>query len=160
MPQVPQLKESTSLSSAATKALYPAILRVFTSSRPTGIADNSDMTRPVRKTLRAPAEFLGTLELLSANEPGLAYGIRVTDVSSTGIGITLRGDVPVGTPVRLVFETGTVEGTVVYSRAEKGHFAAGVQVERNATALSPLRWAASLKLHDAFSSWPKTHVPV
>lgn len=118
------------------------------------------MTRPVRKTLRAPAEFFGTLEILTANEPGLAFGIRVLNVSTAGVGISLRGEIPVGTQVRLIFETGTVEGTVTYCRAEKGHFAAGVQVERNATALSPLRWAASLKLHDAFSSWPKTHVPV
>ncbi|MGC4050668.1 MAG: PilZ domain-containing protein [Paludibaculum sp.] len=118
------------------------------------------MTRPVRKTLRAPAEFLGTLEVLTANESGLAYGIRVVDVSSAGVGITLRGEIPLGTQVRLIFETGTVEGTLVYCRPEKGHFAAGVRVDRNATALLPLRWAASLKLHDAVSSWPKTHIPV
>ncbi|QOY88709.1 PilZ domain-containing protein [Paludibaculum fermentans] len=118
------------------------------------------MTRPVRKYLRVPSEFFGTLELQAPNESSPAYGIRITDVSSAGVGILLRGEIPVGTKVRLIFDSGAVEGEVIHCRQEKGHFAVGVQVEHNAVALARIRWAASLKLHGAASSSPHHHVPV
>ncbi|MGJ5819061.1 PilZ domain-containing protein [Paludibaculum fermentans] len=155
-----QPQEGTSHLTRGTKVFYWRILRVFASLATTGTADNLVMTRPVRKFLRVPSECFGTLELLAPNEPGLAFGIRVTDVSSTGVGITLRGEIPLGTRVRLIFDSGPVEGEIVHCRAEKSHYFVGVRVEHNATALARLRWAASLKLHDAVSSSPRSHVPV
>ncbi len=107
-----------------------------------------------------PSEFFGTLELQAPNQSGPAYGMRVTDVSSAGVGIILRGEVPVGAKVRLNFDSGAVEGEVIHCRPEKGHFAVGVRVEHNAVALARIRWAASLRLHDAVSSSPQHHVPV
>ncbi len=96
--------------------------------------------------MRVAAEFLGTLELVTPSEAGLAYGIRVTDVSSAGIGVTLRGEVPVGTKVRLLLDSGALDGTIIHCRPEHGHFAAGVRIDQNAVALSRIRWAASLRL--------------
>lgn len=129
------------------KGFFLLILRVFPAISSISRTDNELMTRPVRNSLRVPAEFIGTLELMPSGDAGPAYGIHVTDVSSAGVGITLKGEVPVGTSVRLIFDTGTLEGTIIHCRAENGHYAAGIRIDRNAVALSRIRWAASLRLH-------------
>lgn len=116
------------------------------------------MTRPVRQSLRVPAEFLGTLELVGPEGAGLAYGIRVTDVSADGIGISLRGELPIGAGVRLSFDSGTLSGTVVHCRAEGGHHAAGVKIPADAIALSRIRWAAAMRLHDSLASPYRHHL--
>lgn len=110
------------------------------------------MTRPVRQSLRVPAEFLGTLEVVEPKGAGVAYGIRVTDVSADGIGISLRGELPVGASVRLVFDSGTLNGTIIHCRAEGGHHAAGVRIPAEAIAMSRIRWAASMRLHQPIAA--------
>ena len=98
----------------------------------------------MRRHPRFPVGLVGTLELLDQGGHGLAYGIRISDVSQGGLGLTLGGAVEVGARVRVLVDGGVLIGVVAHCRQGVGHFCAGIAIEHDSGSLSRLGWLAIL----------------
>ncbi|MBI5083527.1 MAG: PilZ domain-containing protein [Acidobacteria bacterium] len=103
-----------------------------------------------RKSPRLEAGFLATLTTLA--EPEQTLAVRVEDVSSAGMRMSLPGRIPSGMPVKLSFEDRLLLGEVAWCGMVNGELQAGLVLEHSLDGLSDLKALVDALSADAASA--------
>ena len=79
-----------------------------------------------RREMRYPVDFRAKLRALDSEA---RVGVRIVDMSASGLGISLPIEVKVGTIVSVEFERGTVVGEIRHCVPVTGYFRAGLAIQ-------------------------------